>query len=75
MNIAEQSALILKLTENLDEHIKEHQKFKNTPQSAKPWEVGYNEPKQTIKPSYLKREIVVLRAELNDLSKKLEALY
>lgn len=75
MNIVEQSTFILKLTENLDEHIKEHQKFKNTPQSAKPWGVGYNEPKQTIKPSYLKREIVVLRAELNDLSKKLEALY
>lgn len=75
MDITEQSALILKLTENLNEHIKEHQKFKNTPQSAKPWEVGYNEPKQTIKPNYLKREIVVLRAELNDLSKKLETLY
>lgn len=59
MNIVEQSTLILKLTENLDEHI----------------EVSYNEPKQTIKPSYLKREIVVLRAELNDLSKKLETLY
>lgn len=75
MNIVEQSTLILKLSKNLNDHIKEYQKFKDTPQTAKPCEVGYNEPKQTIKPTYLKREIVVLRAELNDLSKKLETLY
>lgn len=75
MKTTEHSSFILKLTENLNEHIKEYEKFKNTPQAKKPWEVGYNEPKQTIKPTYLKREIVVLRAELNDLSKKLETLY
>lgn len=72
MNIKEESELILRLAKKLNEHVEEHEKFRNTPQTKKPWEVGYIEPKQVIKPCYIRREIVVLRAELNDLSKNIE---
>lgn len=61
MNIEEESELILMLAKKLNEHVKEHEKFKTA---------GY--PKQTASLNYVRREIVVLRAELNDLSKNMK---
>lgn len=64
-NVEMRMKFIKALVDNLYDHIKEHEKYRKEDHGI------WDSPKQIITPSYMQREIVIIRAELNELSKML----